>query len=184
MSPTTTEAPKTWGSPAGVPPSAPVQAAKLWPPRMRSTAAAHGPATSWSRDDRVATGLAGHHSTPSCSSATTHRAPSPTQLAGERLHSVRPIGGGRRRARVAVAVGARQADDADGAGRGFEQARRGQADVHVGAQQREGQPARGLEQRVDAVVELVVAGRGGGDRQGPHNGPPAVAPGGGGGGCA
>jgi hypothetical protein len=64
-----------------------------------------------------------------------------------------------------MAVGAHQADDADAAGRGLEDGRRRQADIDVGAQQREGEPARGFEQRVDAVVELVVAGRGRGDRQ-------------------
>jgi len=42
---------------------------------------------------------------------------------------------------------------------------RARADVEVRADDRERKPGERLEQRVDAVVELVVADRGGRDRQ-------------------
>ena len=74
---TATELANRCGSAAGVPASAPVQAPKLWPHRIRSTCRAHGAATPSRRSARVAIpSPSGHHSTPSCRRTTTHRAPS------------------------------------------------------------------------------------------------------------
>src|SRR5215218_2391316 len=74
---TTTEAAHRFGSANGVPPSVPLQAPKLWPPRIRSTSCAQCRTTPSSRVERVTMPRPwGHHSTPSCSSATTQRAPS------------------------------------------------------------------------------------------------------------
>jgi hypothetical protein len=96
------------------------------------------------------------------------------QAGGEPDDALWPVAGDRRRVREAMPVGVRQPDRADRSGGGLEQRGGRQPDVEVGAEHRVRQRARAVQQRLHTVVEVVVAGRGGGDRRVGHLAPRAV----------